>query len=311
MNVLEMEEVSDIISWPRRGHADYNRKQNAGGFVILDKKRIETIIMPKYFNTDGKYSSFSRRLRRWGFRLEGNGRGKSSSCFHPMFIRGRMEICKQMIALPQARSKSMVVREGTSTIIPETPKLTNAFKPPLVGLTPDPSACWDLEGFGGPGSRSTISGRTRRLASPVCVPDISSNASMQRRRMAMAARNAGHLDFTMMPSTIQQNSHPAFAVDNFAYCWPQHQKEALLVMQSRPLMFLQQQQPHGNDRIHGVFSNQQEQRHNVSVQHTINNRCTGGLTPTRMARTARRGSEADKNALALALIELRQEVDYR
>ena len=30
-----------------------------------------------------------------------------------------------------------------------------------------------------------------------------------------------------------------------------------------------------------------------------------------MTRTARRGSEDDENALALALIELRQEVNYR
>jgi hypothetical protein len=140
----------------------------------------------------------------------------------------------------------------------------------------------------------TISGRTR-------MPDISSNDSMQRRRMAMAARNTGHSDFTMMPSTIQQNSHPAFVIDNFAYYWPQHQKEALLVMRSRPFMLLQQQ-PHGA-RVYGVFRKQQEQQHNMSVQHAINNRYSGGLSPTRMTRTAKRGSEADKNALALALIE--------
>eukprot|EP00979_Chaetoceros_neogracilis_P015275 scaffold5621_cov121-Chaetoceros_neogracile.AAC.1 len=96
-----------------------------------------------------------------------NGHGKSSSCFHPMFIQAN-----DSLAL-------------------------------------------------------TISGRTR-------MPDIISNDSMQRRRMAMAARNTGHSDFTMMPSTIQQNSHPAFVIDNFAYYWPQHQKEALLVMRSRP-----------------------------------------------------------------------------
>eukprot|EP00979_Chaetoceros_neogracilis_P006017 scaffold1182_cov214-Chaetoceros_neogracile.AAC.1 len=122
------------------------------------------------------------------------------------------------------------------------------------------------------------------------MPDISSNDSMQRRRMAMAARNTGHSDFTMMPSTIQQNSHPAFVIDNFAYYWPQHQKEALLVMRSRPFMLLQQQ-PHGA-RVYGVFRKQQEQQHNMSVQHAINNRCSGGLSPTRMTRTAKRGSEA-------------------
>eukprot|EP00979_Chaetoceros_neogracilis_P005291 scaffold952_cov172-Chaetoceros_neogracile.AAC.2 len=100
--------------------------------------------------------------------------------------------------------------------------------------------------------------------------------------MAMSARNAGHSEFIRMPSTIKQNSHPVFAINNLP--------ERSITSDAKSSNHVTPSAAPGA-RIHGDFSKQQEQRHNVSVQHAINNRCTGGLSPTRMTRTARRGSE--------------------
>eukprot|EP00557_Chaetoceros_sp_GSL56_P000471 CAMPEP_0176489718 /NCGR_PEP_ID=MMETSP0200_2-20121128/7456_1 /TAXON_ID=947934 /ORGANISM="Chaetoceros sp., Strain GSL56" /LENGTH=521 /DNA_ID=CAMNT_0017886915 /DNA_START=130 /DNA_END=1695 /DNA_ORIENTATION=+ len=89
----EGHQYSDIISWLPHGR----------GFTILDKKRFETEVMPKYFQ-DSKYTSFTRRLRRWNFRIQTHGH-KRSSYFHPSFVKGRDDLCREMKALPQVRKR--------------------------------------------------------------------------------------------------------------------------------------------------------------------------------------------------------------
>lgn len=89
----EASQYSDIICWLPHGR----------GFTIHDKKLFETEVMPKYFQ-DAKYTSFTRRLRRWNFRIQTHGH-KRSSYFHPMFVKGEEEMCREMKALPQVRKK--------------------------------------------------------------------------------------------------------------------------------------------------------------------------------------------------------------
>lgn len=268
MNVLEQDEVSHILSWPSDGDGE-------NGFVILDKKGIEAIIMPKYFNTCGKYSSFSRRLRRWGFRIQKLHGGKLSTCFHPMFIRGQMKVCEQMTALPQARSKPT---ESEATIGQETPNLSNDSSPLLL-LRHGRNQIPVITAF----QKSLM----RRDISPpaLSMHESSSMASIQRRRMLVTG------GFPVIPSMHQQNS-PTFALNNLAYL-PQHQQQALIMMRRRRLVF--HRQPYAIS-IHGVIYNNQQPQ----VFQNRNRNSYGG----ELLRSKTRSE--DDNSLALALIEMKQ-----
>lgn len=90
MSILdEYDRESDIIKWLPHGR----------GFVICEKKRFEAEILPKYFK-QSKYASFTRRLNRWRFVIQRHGH-KKSSYFHPLFVKGDINRCRQMRPFPQ------------------------------------------------------------------------------------------------------------------------------------------------------------------------------------------------------------------
>ena len=79
-----------IIEWTENGQS----------FVIHDKDRFASEILPVYFNKCGKFSSFARRLHRWGFvnTAECPSRGASCAFSHPKFCRGMPGLCLEMAA---------------------------------------------------------------------------------------------------------------------------------------------------------------------------------------------------------------------
>lgn len=56
MAVLDNDQMSDIVTWLPHGK----------GFIILQKKRFASEVMPLYFK-HSKFTSFTRKLNRWGF----------------------------------------------------------------------------------------------------------------------------------------------------------------------------------------------------------------------------------------------------
>lgn len=205
MNVLEKDELSGIISW----------FSNGKGFVILDRKGVENVIMPRYFNLgeQGKFSSFSRRLRRWGFHIErcGGGGGVDhahenikSSCFHPMFIRGRPELCERMIALPQARSNKTSQQTDK--------KRRGATSMAMDGATGDDknSSSLLLVGGGFPPLRSTSQEMSSPKRTKLVHTDPSSMAACQQQESASttSVRTLKHPVSTnkVVPSTSQHHS---------------------------------------------------------------------------------------------------------
>ena len=77
----------------------------AGGFVIFDKERFEDEVMAHYFQ-GSKYSSFTRRLRRWNFQSARVATSKKARRYwHPMFQCGNFELAFNMVAVPQPRKK--------------------------------------------------------------------------------------------------------------------------------------------------------------------------------------------------------------
>ena len=79
-----------IIEWTENGQS----------FVIHDKDRFTAEILPMYYNKCGKFSSFARRLHRWGFSnaAESPSRGASCAFSHPKFCRDMPDLCLQMTA---------------------------------------------------------------------------------------------------------------------------------------------------------------------------------------------------------------------
>ena len=117
MDILESNEYPDIVSWyssspvsgekvtPRDERANTVGSGPSQGFIIYDKDRFEKEVMSIHF-IGCKYSSFTRRLRRWKFQ---SGRvvknKKARKYWHPMFQRGNYKLVAMIEAAPQVRKK--------------------------------------------------------------------------------------------------------------------------------------------------------------------------------------------------------------
>jgi len=75
----------DIMHWTPDGKA----------FVIENRAKVSTIILPRHFGGEAEFRSFTRRLLRWGFkRILQKGKGSSSATFqHEMFQRDNPTMC--------------------------------------------------------------------------------------------------------------------------------------------------------------------------------------------------------------------------
>jgi len=58
MEILKDESISHIIGWLPSGRS----------FIVKDRARLSREVLPRYFDQGAEYRSFTRRLRRWGFR---------------------------------------------------------------------------------------------------------------------------------------------------------------------------------------------------------------------------------------------------
>lgn len=85
MEILSCDdEYSDVISWIPNGAA----------FVIYKKKKFSTDVLPKFFK-QSKFTSFTRKLNRWGFIRVTRG-PQTGSYFHKLFHRDQPDLCLQM-----------------------------------------------------------------------------------------------------------------------------------------------------------------------------------------------------------------------
>lgn len=88
-----MKEFSEIISWTPSGKS----------FHILNSKRFVAEILPHFFKS-AKYSSFTRKLHRWGFVR--HYRGKEAGAFyHKYFQKGAGDLVEKMTCYKQEPPK--------------------------------------------------------------------------------------------------------------------------------------------------------------------------------------------------------------
>lgn len=130
MEILSNDQFSDIIQWLPSGN----------GFVIHDRKRFASEVLPS-FGREIKYASFTRRMKRWSFRLHhnhGSPKKKTSYYSHPFFIRNEAEKCLCMRPKPQRQFKKKTGR--TMPLKSERTQRRIAVEQMPHMATPSPSA---------------------------------------------------------------------------------------------------------------------------------------------------------------------------
>lgn len=95
-----LEETSDaglrnVVSWTPKGNS----------FCIFDKERFAQDIMPRYFNSN-RFLSLQRSLNLWGFKTETTQVLGVGQRWHPLFLRGKPEMCKKMMRTKRSRKQT-------------------------------------------------------------------------------------------------------------------------------------------------------------------------------------------------------------
>lgn len=150
MAVLDNDQMSDIVTWLPHGK----------GFIILQKKRFASEVMPLYFK-HSKFTSFTRKLNRWGFTRVTRG-PESGAYYHKYFQRGDHHMCLQMHC--QSKPNTNNSPRPSPPPLAESPAVEEAASAPT---TPVKS----------PGSNVTTKMSSLRVeASPINIPDSHSQS---------------------------------------------------------------------------------------------------------------------------------------
>lgn len=95
MKVLSDTRFNDIITWTPSGKA----------FTIVNPKAFTADILPEHFKS-AKFSSFTRKLHRWGFNRHYRG-DESGAFYHKDFQKDRLDLVEQMTCKAETPSQSL------------------------------------------------------------------------------------------------------------------------------------------------------------------------------------------------------------
>lgn len=100
--------LTNIVSW----------LSNGKGFAIHNKKKFVESVLPKYFANEVQFTSFTRKLRRWGFRSNRMVGHNKISYSHQMFLRGDEVSCQKMSPLNNERDVPQGRRRSSRGVVP-------------------------------------------------------------------------------------------------------------------------------------------------------------------------------------------------
>jgi hypothetical protein len=191
MEILDNEDYADIIAWLPHGL----------GFVIFRKKDFELKILPKHFHKQSKYSSFTRKMNRWGYARVTRG-PETGAYYNEFFRRDGHRLCMQM----SCQSNTKLSGSSTSNVVaPDFSRVPAVM--PIVdsGMYPhNPDAAFQLAVAG----EAAIQ-QTRQLAQLQQVQGMEGELQMRRAMssqesmflQSMAGRNArGSASLTQLPN---------------------------------------------------------------------------------------------------------------
>lgn len=198
MKVLSNKKNWDVIAWTASGTA----------FEIRKPKLFVADILPTHFKS-AKYSSFTRKLHRWGFMRHYRG-DEAGAFYHKMFLKDRLDLVEQMTChkdMPPApggaataphpviktaaataatvQRKVIAANKLPSTPIPAPPAAT-ARRPLMNSTSPDISRMR----ISGTPPTSADASRVRRvvqvpLAKAPTMPQRTEQVSQQQQRRPM------------------------------------------------------------------------------------------------------------------------------
>jgi hypothetical protein len=125
MKVLSDERNADVIAWTSSGTA----------FRIENSKKFVSDILPRHFK-NAKFSSFTRKLHRWGFMR--HYRGEDAGAFyHPDFIKDRLDLvekmtCHKPISFTDGKSRKPKTTPEAAPPVPRPVAALGQPSPPLV-----------------------------------------------------------------------------------------------------------------------------------------------------------------------------------
>jgi len=125
-DIMDNSKYHDIVHWLPQGK----------GFYFVDKKRFEIEVLPLFFKKRTKFTSFTRRLIRWGFTRVARG-NLIGSYFHAKFQQEKRSLCIELCnglrnkKIQLKRSCSKDDTSDLSTCTSEHPAHTDHPAPPV------------------------------------------------------------------------------------------------------------------------------------------------------------------------------------
>lgn len=110
-DVISQQEHTHIISWLAHGR----------GFIIHDKQRFGSMILPRYFD-GAKFTSFTRRLKRWNFVRVPRG-PELGAYYNKNFERDQLELVQNMRYRVEGQFEDFKNKSGEDTTNKQKEKL--------------------------------------------------------------------------------------------------------------------------------------------------------------------------------------------
>lgn len=116
--VLDEGKYENIISWQPHGRA----------FKVHKKEEFVKTVLPLFAKSGRTYASFMRQLNYYGYKRNDLSGPDKGSYYHPYFLRGRFDMCKDYMS----RKQNVLDKKGTKN--PDS--TTSSIASPAGGLLP-------------------------------------------------------------------------------------------------------------------------------------------------------------------------------
>jgi len=199
MEILGDKANENIITWLPHGKA----------FIVYQKEKFANDILPRYFK-ETKYTSFTRKLNRWGFERVNRG-PEVGAYYHKFFQRSNPHCCMKMSCVSSKMDQDTTTYEKAPSPPPlyDTPT-TTGYIYPQEPQTPQPS-------------NSSIERGLTGYGMPYPQGSHTSESLMQQLWLLHQQRNALATSMSMgeVPTFVQQQ--PQLVDNRFFSHFPQMQ----------------------------------------------------------------------------------------
>jgi hypothetical protein len=216
MEVLSRKEYAEIIAWTPSGKA----------FNVINPKEFTAGILPSHFKS-AKYSSFTRKLHRWGFIR--HYRGEEAGAFHhKYFQKDRLELVEKMTCFKEGfKPFATQKEEKTESLLPRTHAMATReplanFLPPLPSRFPPTMSSWSanpsIQQNGLMNAPADLNAAIEMEVSRRLKGRVSSAAAMSREALAMMRSqvkppSSTYTDHRYLAS-LQQGGVPSHLIEN-------------------------------------------------------------------------------------------------